>query len=166
MPLRIAIHGAAGRMGQRLVSFVSADNDLVLAAAVDAPDHPRLGEDAGFVAGVHSLGVPITDNLDTAADAAIDFSVPSAAEQFIETCRQKKIPLVVASTGLNEAQVKKIHAAAEQIPLLWSPSMSLAVNLTMKLAEVAAKSLTGAKSMWKSSSGTTASKRMRPAVRP
>ena len=67
--------------------------------------------------------------------------MPAAAEKIIETCRQKKIPLVVATTGLSDAQIEKLHAAAREIPLLWSPSMSLAVNLTMKLAEMAATAL-------------------------
>ena len=75
------------------------------------------------------------------ADAVIDFSLPAAAEKIIETCRQRKIPLVVATTGFDEAQTKKLRAAVEEIPLLWSPNMSLAVNLTMKLAEVAAAAL-------------------------
>ncbi len=141
MPIHIAIHGAAGRMGQRLVALVAADRELALAAAIDAPGHPRLGEDAGLVAGVGALDVPVSACLDVPVDVVIDFSMPTAAEKIIETCRQKKTPLVVASTGLNEAQIKKIRAAAEQIPLLWSPNMSLAVNLTMKLAEVAARAL-------------------------
>ena len=85
--------------------------------------------------------MPLTAGLDVAADVVIDFSVPAAAEKIIEICRQKRIPLVVATTGLDEAQMDKLRAAAQEIPLLWSPSMSLAVNLTMKLAEVAAAAL-------------------------
>ena len=141
MPLRIAIHGAAGRMGQRLVALAAADSTLAIVAALDAPQHPRQGEDAGLIAGVKPLGIPLASSLDAPADAVIDFSVPAAAEKIIEICRQKKIPLVVATTGLDEALVKKLRAAAEEIPLLWSPSMSLAVNLTMNLAEVAARAL-------------------------
>jgi 4-hydroxy-tetrahydrodipicolinate reductase len=128
-------------MGQRLIALMAADQDLTLAAAIDSPQHPRQGEDAGLVAGVGPFGVPISACLDAKVDAVIDFSVPAAAEMIVETCRQKKIPLVLATTGLNEAQIKKIHEAAQEIPLLWSPSMSLAVNLTMKLAEIAAKAL-------------------------
>ncbi len=140
-PLRIAIHGAAGRMGQRLVALGSADQQLSIVAAIDMPQHPRLGEDAGLVAGVKALGVPLTAGIDVPVDAVIDFSVPAAAEKIIETCRQKRIPLVVATTGLDESQLERLRAAAQEIPLLWSPSMSLAVNLTMRLAEVAAKAL-------------------------
>ncbi len=141
MPLRIAIHGAAGRMGQRLIAFTAADKELSLVAAIDAPKHPRLGEDAGLAAGVGALGIPISASLDVPADAVIDFSVPAAVDNIVETCRQKKIPLVVATTGLAEPQIEKIRAAAREIPLVWSPSMSVAVNLTMKLAETAARAL-------------------------
>lgn len=139
--LRIAIHGAAGRVGQRLIALGSADKDVSIVAALDAAQHPRLGEDAGTVAGVKPIGVPISATLDVPVDAVIDFSVPVAAEKIIEICRQKKIPLVVATTGLSEAQQAAIRAAAQEIPLVWSPSMSVAVNVTMKLAEIAAKAL-------------------------
>ncbi len=138
MSTRIAIHGAAGRVGQRLVAIGSTDPELTLVAAIDSPQHPRLGEDAGSVAGVKALGVPITSDFETAVDVVIDFSVPAAAEKIIETCRRKKVSLVVATTGLTEPQLEKLRAAAKEIPLLWSPSMSMAVNLTMKLAEMAA----------------------------
>jgi len=142
MPLRIAIHGAAGRMGQRLIALAAADSELTLAAAVDAPRHPRLGEDAGAIAGLKPLGTALTDSLGAAAvDVAIDFSTPAAAETFLATCLRRKIPLVEATTGLDEGRMAKLRAAAAEIPILWSPSMSPAVNLTMKLAEIAAAAL-------------------------
>jgi 4-hydroxy-tetrahydrodipicolinate reductase len=141
MPIRIAIHGAAGRMGQRLVALTAADPELVLTAAIDAPDHPRFGEDAGLVAGVAALGVPLSAALDAAVDVLVDFSRPAVAEKIVEVCRGRRIPLVVATTGLDNAQAAKIRAAAGEIPILWSPNTSLAVNLTMKLADVAAKAL-------------------------
>ena len=74
-------------------------------------------------------------------DVVIDFSVPKAAEAIIETCRQKKLPLVVATTGFEPKQVEQLRAAAAEIPLLWSPSMSLSVNLAMKLCELAGHAL-------------------------
>jgi len=141
MPIHIAIHGAAGRMGQRLVALTAADVELSLAAAIDSPTHPRLGEDAGLIAGVKSLGVPLTPSLDVPVDAVVDFSLPAAVDNILEVCRQKSIPLVVATTGLDESQIKKIRAVAQEIPLLWSPSMSMAVNLAMKLTEFAGKVL-------------------------
>lgn len=128
-------------MGQRLVALAAADREVVIVAAIESREHPRLGEDAGVVAGVKALGVPIQADLDAAADVVIDFSVPAAAETIIEVCRQRRIPLVVATTGLDEAQMDRLRAASQETPLLWSPSMSLAVNLTMRLAEMAAAAL-------------------------
>ncbi len=128
-------------MGQRLIALAAADPELELVAALDAPNHPRLGEDAGIIAGSGRLDVPLAATLDVPAEVMIDFSVPEAAENILDVCRQKKIPLVTATTGLSEGQTAKLHAAAKEIPVLWAPNMSLAVNLTMKLAEVAARAL-------------------------
>jgi 4-hydroxy-tetrahydrodipicolinate reductase len=141
MTLHVAIHGAAGRMGRRLVALAAADPELAVAAALESAGHPSLGEDAGLVAGVGSIGVPVSASLDADADAVIDFSVPAAAEAVAALCVEKGIPLVCATTGLDEARMQKLRRAAERIPVLWAPNMSLAVNLTMKLAEIAARSL-------------------------
>lgn len=139
--LRIAIHGAAGRMGQRLVAIGSTDPELQIVAAVDSVNHPRLGQDAGVIAGTGALGVLLGSRLDANPDVAIDFSVPAAAEAITRTCLERKIPLVVATTGFTETQQQMLREAATSIPLLWSPSMSLTVNLAMKLTEIAGRSL-------------------------
>jgi 4-hydroxy-tetrahydrodipicolinate reductase len=139
--IRIAINGAAGRMGQRLIALTAIDRELSLVAALESAQHPKLGEDAGLLAGAGMLEVPLASALNVSADVVVDFSTPAAAESVIETCRQKKIPLVEATTGLSDAQIEKLRAAADEIPLLWSPNMSLAVNLVMKLAEISAKAL-------------------------
>ena len=138
---RVAVHGAAGRMGQRLVALAAADEELVLAAALESPDHLRLGEDAGVVAGAGQLGVPLAASLGVEADAMIDFSLPEATDAVLDTCLDKQVPLVLATTGLTEAQIGTVRAAAERIPLVWAPNMSLAVNLGMKLSEIAAGAL-------------------------
>ena len=140
-PIRIAVHGAVGRMGRRLLALAAADRQLSVVAALESPGHPQLGEDAGVVAGVGPLGVPLSPTLGVEADVVIDFSLPEAAEAIIDTCVRKRLPLVTATTGLDERQVAKREAAAAQIPLLWAPNMSLAVNLAMKLAQVAAGAL-------------------------
>ena len=139
--IRIAVHGAAGRMGQRLVALAAADPELAVAAALESPGHPRLGEDAGMIAGAGQLGVPLAGSLEVEADVVIDFSVPEAAETVIDTCLERRLPLVTATTGLDQQQANRRDAAAQQIPLLWAPNMSLAVNLAMKLAQLAAEAL-------------------------
>jgi len=139
--IRIAIHGAAGRMGRRLVTLAHTDPELTVAAAIEAPAHPRLGQDAGAIAGVGPIGVPLSGKLDAPVDVVIDFSVPAGVQAIVGACVERGIPLVVATTGLSDAQQQLLHTAAEQIPLLWAPSMSLAVNLTMKLVQMAATAL-------------------------
>ncbi|MBI3836534.1 MAG: 4-hydroxy-tetrahydrodipicolinate reductase [Planctomycetia bacterium] len=141
MAIRIGINGAAGRMGQRLVALASAEPDLKLVAALEHAAHPRLGTDAGAIAGVAPLNVPLANTLSESVDVMIDFSVPTATRAILATCLDQEIPLVVATTGLDPDQQEKIRQAARKIPLLWAPSMSLAVNLAMKLAETAARSL-------------------------
>jgi 4-hydroxy-tetrahydrodipicolinate reductase len=139
--IRLAIHGAAGRMGQRLIALSAASQDLKVVAAIDRPGHPQLGQDAGIVAGAGQLGVKLSDTLDVPADVVIDFSGPAGALAITKTCCEKKVPLVVATTGLAAEQLTEIKAAAAKIPLVWSPSMSMAVNLAMKLSGVAASAL-------------------------
>lgn len=139
--LRIAIHGAAGRMGKRLIAMAGSDPDLEIAAALEYATHPELGQDAGTLAGVGPIGIPLSATLISGLDVVIDFSVPEATLSLVHACVEKKIPLVVATTGLSAEQKQRLGEAAETIPLLWSPSMSSAVNLTMRLAAVAAKTL-------------------------
>lgn len=124
-------------MGQRLVALAAADPQLQLVAALDRPDHPRQGDDAGLVAGIGPIGVGLSSCLPQELDVLVDFSQPAACETIVEGCLARRVPAVVATTGLTKEQVQVLHAAARQIALLWSPNMSLAVNLAMKLAQMA-----------------------------
>ena len=87
--IRLAIHGAAGRMGRRLVALGAADPELAIVAALDSANHPQLGEDAGLIAGVKPLRVPLAGSLQTEVDVVIDFSVPRGAEAITRTCTGK-----------------------------------------------------------------------------
>lgn len=128
-------------MGQRLVALASGDRELQVVAAIDAPNNPRLGQDAGLIAGVGELGVPLASSLTAPVDVVIDFSAPAGAMAITETCLDRRQALVLATTGLSAEQQARVREAGQQIPLLWSPSMSLAVNLAMKLSGVAAEAL-------------------------
>ena len=138
MTISIAIHGAAGRMGRRLIALGHEDNDLDLQAAIEGPQSPHLGSDAGTIAGVGSIGLALAADWPTAVQTAIDFSVPAGCVSALNHCKDHGIPLVVATTGLEESHQDLIHAAAESVPICWAPNMSLAVNLTMRLAQQAA----------------------------
>lgn len=142
--LKVLVHGAGGRMGQRVTFAVNSDPGLVVCAAVDAPGSPRIGDDAGEIAGIGKIGVAITAELPaTNPDVIIDFSTPEATAALATLCAKRKIPLVAASTGLTAEQKHALEEAARHTPVLWAPSMSMAVNLTMKLVREAAAALKG-----------------------
>ncbi len=130
-------------MGQRLLSLAQEDPLVRVVAALEGADHPQLGEDAGQVAGIRTFGLPLTHQLPSAADVVIDFSVPAAAAIVARHCGHLSLPLVIATTGLDSAQRSDIEQAAERIPVVWAPSMSAAVNVAMRLTEIAARSLRG-----------------------
>jgi len=140
----LAINGAAGRMGRRLIALAAEDAALQILAALEHSDSPQIGKDAGEVAAIGDLGVALTSSLDCDPDVLIDFSVPSAADAVTAVCVERRIPLVMATTGLDDAQKSGISAAATQIPVVWAPNMSLAVNLTMRLATLAGEKLKAA----------------------
>ena len=138
-PLRLVMHGAAGRMGQRIIACAGAEPARwMLVAAVDRAGHPRAGSDAGTLAGVAAAGVAISDGWTCPADVVIDFSLPGAVAAIAAACVARKVPLVVATTGLEASDQTAIHEAAKQIAILQSPSMSLAVNAAMDLVSRAA----------------------------
>lgn len=141
MPLKLAIHGAAGRMGKRLIALGSADQDVHLVAALEYPHHPQLAHDAGELAGVGKIQLPLTASLGEKPEALIDFSSPEGAESAIKLCVEQGIPLVMATTGMSAEAKTHLSRAAQQIPIVWSPSMSTAVNLTMKLCAIAGQTL-------------------------
>lgn len=140
-PTRIAIHGAAGRMGLRLIALGHQDPELQIAAAIDSPQHPAQGQDVGIVAGLGPIDVPLRSDLPDQIQVVIDFSVPAAAEWITRICRERRVPLVMATTGLDPSQQELVRSAAETAAVVWAPSMSLAVNLTMRLVQMAAQVL-------------------------
>lgn len=137
----IAINGAAGRMGRRLIALASIDAELKVVAALEHARHPDLGKDAGLLAGVPDLHVPLTAWLEASPQAVIDFSIPEAASAITRLCTDRKIPLVMATTGLTKEAKELVTKAAEKIPVVYSPSMSTTVNLAMRLVAKAAEVL-------------------------
>jgi 4-hydroxy-tetrahydrodipicolinate reductase len=141
----LGINGAAGRMGQRLVALAAEDKELTLGAALESPGHPRLGQDAGEVAGLGKLGVALSAEVPIShrLDVMIDFSAPEGTMQALKTCVQRRIPLVVATTGHSAEQRRDIEEAAHETALLMSPNMSLVVNVLFQLTREAARLLKG-----------------------
>jgi 4-hydroxy-tetrahydrodipicolinate reductase len=141
---RIAINGAGGRMGRALIEACRDDAAAELHAAIDRPDSPLVGLDAGEMAGLGRLGVTVGGGLAALGDGfevLIDFTTPAATVAALEHCRRHGRAMVIGTTGLDEAQKAAVASAAETIPVVFAPNMSVGVNLTFKLAEIAARVL-------------------------
>ena len=145
MKTHIAINGAAGRMGQRLVTLAQDDPELTVAAAQESPDHLRQGQDIGEVCGLGTMGVAVRSDLPLGQriDVMIDFSAPEGTMHVLPVCVERRIPLVVATTGHTPQQRKDIEEAAHETALLMAPNMSLSVNVLFQLVRQAAQMLRG-----------------------
>ena len=143
MTNRIAIAGASGRMGQMLIEAVRASDDWVLTGALDAPSSPALGADAAAFLGPQS-GVAITADLAVGlanANVLIDFTRPEGTLAHLRVCRALGVNVVIGTTGFTDLQKVEIAAAAKDIAIVMAPNMSVGVNVTLKLLEMAAKAL-------------------------
>ncbi len=146
MSIKIVIVGAAGRMGKTLIRCLArgAQPDLELVGAVDLWDAPERGQDAGRAAGVQDLGIPIGSDLAAVAPAAeviVDFGGAHGTAGNAPRCAQWRKAMVIGTTGLNAEQTAAVEAAAREIPIVWSPNMSVGVNLLLDLVERAARVL-------------------------
>ncbi len=142
--LKIAIAGAAGRMGRTLVRLVSETPGVALAGGFEGPGSPAIGEDLGVLAGIGATGKTVSDDaLDVLrqVDALIDFTTPAASTALAEFSAQARIVHVIGTTGLSEEQESAIRAAARHARIVKSGNMSLGVNLLALLVEKAAASL-------------------------
>src|SRR5688572_13054347 len=139
----IAITGAAGRMGQRLVALANQDLDLDVVAAFERSGHAAQGRDAGEVAGVGPIGVKIGTDLsgNVTPRVLIDFSAPASTRQWLTACRHRNVAMVIGTTGLSPADHAAIDEAARDVPILQAPNTSLGVTLLFKLAADVARRL-------------------------
>ncbi|MGK6309955.1 4-hydroxy-tetrahydrodipicolinate reductase [Variovorax sp. DT-64] len=140
---RIAIAGASGRMGRMLIEAVREAQDCRLAGALDLAGSPAIGSDAAGFLGFTS-GVPIVSDLRTGlqdAQVLIDFTRPEGTLAHLAVCRELGVQAVIGTTGFSDAQKAEIHAAAKDIAIVMAPNMSVGVNVTFKLLEMAAKAL-------------------------
>lgn len=141
--LNIAVAGASGRMGQMLIEAIAAAPDARLSGALDVAGAPALGNDAGAFAG-KPAGVAITADLAAGlagADVLIDFTRPEGTLAHLAYCIEHGIKLVIGTTGFDDAGKAAIRAAAGKTAIVFAPNMSVGVNVTLKLLEMAAKSL-------------------------
>lgn len=140
---RIAIAGASGRMGRMLIEEIRTAPDCELTGALDVPQSPNMGSDATAFLG-YASGVPITSDLVRGlkgANTLIDFTRPEGTLNHIRVCRDFGVNAVIGTTGFSDAQKAEIAQAARDIAIVMAPNMSVGVNVTLKLLEMAAKAL-------------------------
>lgn len=140
--IRLAIHGAGGRMGHNLVAACNGDPALALVAAFEHSDHADLGRDVGHLIGQDPMGVVLSaDRSAPDFDVAIDFSRPDGAMQFAAECSRRRRALVIGTTGFDPAQRARLGEYAAAIPIVMAPNMGIGVNLIFGLVEAAARAL-------------------------
>lgn len=141
--LRVAIAGSTGRMGRMLIEAALEAEDVELAGALELAGNPALGRDAGEFLGRHT-GVAISSSVDevlAAADFLIDFTRPEGTLAHLESCVRNGTGAVIGTTGFDDAGRAAIEAAAAKVPVVFAPNMSVGVNVTFKLLELAARIL-------------------------
>jgi 4-hydroxy-tetrahydrodipicolinate reductase len=140
---RLAIAGASGRMGQMLIEAVKNSGDCQLGGALDVASSPAIGTDASAFSG-HTSGVLIQSDIREGlknASVLIDFTRPEGTMAHLAACREMGVKLVIGTTGFSDAQKAEIAAAAKDIAIVMAPNMSVGVNVTLKLLEMAAKAM-------------------------
>ncbi len=139
--VHIAIAGAAGRMGRNLLDACAQTEGVRCTVASEYPENPLIGADAGELAGLGRLGVPIVADLTPLTDrfdVLVDFTRPSATLEHLALCQAAGKAMVIGTTGFQADQKAAIASAAATIPIVFAPNMSVGVNLCFKLLELAA----------------------------
>ncbi|MFO1424411.1 MAG: 4-hydroxy-tetrahydrodipicolinate reductase [Candidatus Competibacteraceae bacterium] len=142
--IHVAIAGAAGRMGRHLLEACHLTEGTRCVVALEHPNHPSIGTDVGELAGIGRLNVPIVADLAPLGnrfDVLIDFTRPAATLANLAVCQTAGKAMVIGTTGLSADQKIVVAHAAETIPIVFAPNMSVGVNLCFKLLELAARVL-------------------------
>ena len=136
---RIAIAGAAGRMGKNLVIACSETENMTLTQALERDQSPLLGTDCGLLAGLDPNEVLIASELDAGLfDILVDFTHPTATRHHVDFCTTHGKKMVIGTTGCDAALEQKLHEAGQKIAIVYAPNMSVGVNLCLKLLQSAA----------------------------
>jgi 4-hydroxy-tetrahydrodipicolinate reductase len=136
---KIAITGAAGRMGRRIAALAIASEQFDIVSALESTGQDAIGRDIGELAGMGTFGVKVTEQLTDAPQVLIDFSLPEGTMRWLEACRDRNIAMVIGTTGLTESQQAEVADSASQIAIVHAANMSVGVNMLLKVVgEVAA----------------------------
>ncbi|MBI2941259.1 MAG: 4-hydroxy-tetrahydrodipicolinate reductase [Chloroflexi bacterium] len=144
--IRLAVHGASGRMGREVVAAALADPEVRLVGAIARPGSAAVGQDAGTLAGRPAAGLLVSDNLAAVVgetDVVVDFTAPEASLGAVACARVAGKAVVVGTTGLSAAQIAELREAGSSIPVFVAPNMSVGVNLLLRVLPLVARALAG-----------------------
>ena len=136
--MRVGVIGAGGRMGRLIVKLCHEANNMEVAAASEVPGSELIGQDAGELAGIGSIGVIVGGDAETViqtVDVAIEFSIPTATAQHAKLAAKHNTAYVTGTTGLDANQEAELASAGKKIPIVYAPNMSVVVNVFMNLVE-------------------------------
>ena len=139
--INIAINGVCGRMGLRIAELVAEDENLKLVSALEMEGHPQIGKNLSSLISQGHNDVIISHDLNGSPDVLIDFTSPDSTMARLKICTDNGIAMVIGTTGMNSEQIEQINKASQKIPCLFSPNMSIGVNLLFSLVETVSKIL-------------------------
>lgn len=142
--IRAIVTGAAGRMGGRVLALAKEASDFQIVGATERPGHPAVGRDAGEVAAIGTVGVPVADSLSSViagADVVIDFTAPEASMAHVKAASAAGVAIVVGTTGLTKEQLDEARRLASKMACVISPNMSVGVNVLFKVLKEVAHTL-------------------------
>ncbi len=137
----MAVAGATGRLGRRIIALGASDAEIVLVAALTREGHAFVGRDAGECAGIPPLGVAIEASPRAAFDVLVDASTPAGTERWLETCSERHVPIVIATTGHDARELAEIERCSRTIPVLKASNLGVGANLLRRMARDLARTL-------------------------
>ena len=141
---KIIISGISGRMGKRIGLLAAKDKGFEIVGALEARGNPAIGKDIGEVLGIGNIRTRVASDFDKLADSSgvlIEFTFPDSTMQHLEIAAKKKVGMVIGTTALSPRQIQEIKKASTEIPIVFSPNMSIGANLLFKVAEIASRAL-------------------------
>lgn len=142
--IKIVVAGAAGRMGRRILTCASQDNEVAITGVLEHPENALIGHDLGDLIGTKAMGIVVSSDLSrvlSGADVMIDFSHHSVTRKHLQAAVEAKTALVVGTTNLDGKIIEELKAASQKIAVVQAPNMSVGMNVLFRLAEISAKAL-------------------------
>lgn len=142
--IRVSVMGAAGRMGQRIIHFLSQDGEVKIVGAVERSGHPSLGADAGLLAGFGDINVPLTNDLkesSSGSDVIVDFTSPGSTLEAAEYASSEGKAMVIGTTGFTGEERSRLEELSKTFPCVIAPNMSIGVNVMFEMTKILARTL-------------------------